>query len=589
MSGITNSVSRSCSRLITMQQLLQSGFLLFLYAIFFLISEGEAMNLILAEQLLILFGILAIGCWIGQISIKGISLGAAGVLFVALVFGHFGFKVPKEIMDLGLVLFVYSVGLQAGPRFFRMFKRRGIQFVVIGLVTVVTGTVTIVVVAHFMHIPFDLACGLYTGAMTCTPALAAAMDAMGRVALEQNPNLSVGYGLAYPFSMIGVVLLIQFLPKLLGKNVTDEETKWEQEQAAEAPKMQVKQFRVSNPNCIGMSLKELTSRHISTANITRVRRGKRVFMARPETALAENDVVMVTGLLEELDKMQLLLGDETHVPMDLNTNIMSIETDVTEASQAGKEIRDIRVWERYGVVVTRIKRQGLELAPTGSATLEMGDTLVVVGERDAVNEFAKIMDPGGGKADETHMLPFLMGLVVGIFVGLIPFHFPSGMTVKLGAAGGAFIMSLILGHIGRVGRFRLYVPPAAKNLTRELGLMLFLAGAGTVAGSRFLSVLQQQGWKLLISGALVTVVSVATGLFLMIRIYRMNSLASMGAICACMTNPPGLSAAAAQTRTDIPTLAYASVYPVALIFKIVLAQVLVEILPRILSNMPMSP
>ena len=287
--------------------------------------------------------------------------------------------------------------------------------------------------------------------------------------------------------------------------------------------------------------------------------------------------------------MQLLLGDETHVPMDLNTNIMSIETDVTEASQAGKEIRDIRVWERYGVVVTRIKRQGLELAPTGSATLEMGDTLVVVGERDAVNEFAKIMDPGGGKADETHMLPFLMGLVVGIFVGLIPFHFPSGMTVKLGAAGGAFIMSLILGHIGRVGRFRLYVPPAAKNLTRELGLMLFLAGAGTVAGSRFLSVLQQQGWKLLISGALVTVVSVATGLFLMIRIYRMNSLASMGAICACMTNPPGLSAAAAQTRTDIPTLAYASVYPVALIFKIVLAQVLVEILPRILSNMPMSP
>jgi putative transport protein len=182
------------------------------------------------------------------------------------------------------------------------------------------------------------------------------------------------------------------------------------------------------------------------------------------------------------------------------------------------------------------------------------------------------------------MVPFLIGLVLGILLGSLPVNLPNGMTVKLGMAGGAFIVSLVLGHFGKIGPFRMYVPAAARNLSRELGLMLFLAGAGSKAGSQFVAILQTQGWQLLLAGALITILSALAGLLLMNRFYHMNMLATMGALCACMTNPPGLGAANAQTETDLPALSYASVYPVALIFKILLAQVLVEALLWLLKG-----
>jgi putative transport protein len=180
------------------------------------------------------------------------------------------------------------------------------------------------------------------------------------------------------------------------------------------------------------------------------------------------------------------------------------------------------------------------------------------------------------------MTAYLFGLLIGVLIGLIPLPFGQGVTVKLGMAGGVFLTSLLIGHFGRIGPLRLYVPPAAKNLTRELGLMLFLAGAGTNAGAHLVDVMQDQGWVLLLAGASITILSALTGLAVMIRLYKMNLLSVMGALTAAMTNPPALSSANNQTETDLPSIAYASTYPVALIFKIVLAQALVQILSRVL-------
>jgi putative transport protein len=217
----------------------------------------------------------------------------------------------------------------------------------------------------------------------------------------------------------------------------------------------------------------------------------------------------------------------------------------------------------------------------GTSTLEMGDSLRVVGERGAVEEFGKLVGGDHRKVDETNMVPFLMGLLLGILLGVIPFRFPNGMVIKLGIAGGAFVVSLLVGHFGRIGPFRLYVPAAARNLSRELGLMLFLAGAGAFAGAQLAKVVQEQGAQLFLAGALITVVTVLVTLLLMDRVYRLNLLATMGLLTGCMTNPPALDAASAQTRTDLPTVSYASIYPVVLIFKILLAQVLVEVLRRL--------
>jgi putative transport protein len=257
----------------------------------------------------------------------------------------------------------------------------------------------------------------------------------------------------------------------------------------------------------------------------------------------------------------------------------------------------MKAWERYTVVITRIRRQGQELVPGGSATLEMGDNIRVVGDRQAVEAFVKLVQGSARRADETNLLPFLIGLLLGVAVGSIPVNLPGGfgaegIQVKLGAAGGAFLVSLLVGHFGGIplgpagkdNRWsRLYVPNAAKNLARELGLILFLAGAGINAGAHFIEILQQQGPTLLLAGMVVTAGSVIAGLLVMHFGYRLNVLSTMGSLCACMTNPPGLGATNNQTETDLPTIAYASVYPVALIFKILLAQVLVEVLQRILA------
>ncbi len=528
--------------------------------------------------MLVLFAILALGSWVGQLSIRGLSLGAAGVLFVALVFGHFGLTVPKEIMDLGLLLFVYAVGLTAGPRFFRTFRQRGIQFVIIALATVVTGAVVTLGLAVVLGFDAPLAAGLYAGAMTCTPALAAAIDAVERVNPGGSASVSVGYGIAYPYSMIGVVLLIQFLPRLLRRNLKKEETDWLQEKQAESPSLETRQFRVTNPNCVGRSVFELNLHRMSLTNISRVKRGESVFAAGPDVVLQAGDVVLVVGTPGELEKMRFLLGEPAQERMDVNANVLSVDVEVTEEMICGKTLAAMKVWERYTVVITRIRRQGLEIAPTGNVTLEMGDSIRVVGDRAAVDDFARLAHGAARRADETNMLPFLVGLLLGILVGVIPIDLPNGMTVKLGMAGGAFLVSLLVGHFGRIGPLRLYVPQAARNLSRELGLMLFLAGAGVNAGAHFVTVLQQQGPLLLIAGALITTLSVLAGILATDRLYHMNLLATMGALNACMTNPPGLGAANAQTETDLPALSYASVYPVSLIFKILLAQILVEIL-----------
>jgi putative transport protein len=542
------------------------------------------MSTLLAEQMLVLFLILALGSWLGTLAIKRISLGTAGVLFVALVFGNFGLSVPKVIMDLGLLLFVYAVGLQAGMRFFRTFRSQGIRFILIALVTVLSGGLATILVAWIWKLPFDLATGLYAGALTCTPALAAAIDSVNRMGIGTGASaaVSVGYGIAYPFSMVGVVLLVQLLPRLLKRDLKAEEARWREEQAKETPGIVARQYRITNPNVDGRRVSEIDLHRLSTVNLSRVRRGEQVFAATPGTRLQLWDIVMVVGQEAEVAKMSVLLGEPTEARMDVNTDVKSVDVYVSEPSLTSKKLMNLKIWERYTVIITRIRRQGLEITPTGTATFEIGDSIRVVGESVAVDEFVRLVAGKPARADETQMVTFLVGLVLGVTLGNLALPLPNGLDLRLGNAGGVFLVGLVIGHFGRVANLRLWVPPAARNITRELGLMLFLAGAGTNAGASLLQVVQQYGWSLVVAGFLISTVTVLTSLILMIPIYRMTMLSTLGALCACMTNPPGLGAAQSQAETDLPTVSYASVYPAALIFKILLAQVLVEVLRKIL-------
>ena len=238
--------------------------------------------------------------------------------------------------DLGLLLFVYAVGLQAGPRFFRTFRRRGLQFVGIALAVVGVGAAAALGVAIWLKLPFTLATGLFTGALTCTPALAAAIDVVERIAPGSSGMVSVGYGIAYPFSMIGLVLLIQLLPRLTRRNLRSEEALWQAEKESESPSLVARQYRLTNPNVEGKMVREINPHRMTVANISRIKHNDHVFAASPNYILHVNDVVMVVGPPEELEKMQFLLGEETHERMDVNAEVLSVDVEVTEESLTGK-------------------------------------------------------------------------------------------------------------------------------------------------------------------------------------------------------------------------------------------------------------
>ncbi len=541
------------------------------------------MSALLADQMLVLFAILAIGSWLGSVSFRGVSLGGAAVFFVGLAFGHFGKTIPKPVMDLGLLLFVYAVGLQAGPRFFRTFRKQGRDFVIVAGVAILAAGLVTLVVTRLMSIPFAVAAGMFTGAVTNTPALAGAIDAMSRIDPAQTANVSVGYGIAYPFSIVAVTLLIPFLPKLLRRDVKTAEAEWLAAQQAEQPALAKRQFRVTNPNLEGKRLAELDTHRMSQVNISRVMQQSKsgaaqVVAATPDVVLHVGNVVLVVGAEDQLEKMRLLIGEEVEAAMEANTRAISRDLYVTEAKLAGKRLMDLHVWDQYNVVITRIRRQGLEIAPVGTSTLELGDALRVVGDTPAVEQFAKLVSGDARRMDETNMVPFLIGLVLGVALGLIPFRFPNGLTIKLGAAGGAFLVSLVLGHFGRIGPFRLHVPAAAANLSKELGLMLFLGGAGANAGTQLVKVIEEQGPGLFGAAAAITIVAVILTVLITHFILKMNLLTILGLVAGVMTNPPALAAAGKQSTTDVPAITYASAFPVVLIFKILLAQILVQVL-----------
>lgn len=544
--------------------------------------DGESDTLVVffrkGSAVVVLFSILALGCFLSRFEIRGIRLGTLGVLFPALAAGYAGYLVPREIMDLGLLLFVYSVGLQAGPRFFRTFRKQGLHFVIVGVAAVLAGTAVTLGLSAVMKFSPQLTIGLFTGGLSSTPAFAAAIDAFGRMGIKDCAEVAVGYGLTYPFGLIGVVLFVQFIPRLLKVDLDKEVENMRQRLEAEEPPLESKSYRVTNPNCIGKRVGELTIFSGSQANISRVFRSGLYIPFDPGFVLALGDVVTVVGGPNAMSVASILLGEETVVEMPLDGTIVANDIEVTEDYVAGKQLGELRLREKFGITITRIRRNAVEFIPKGKTTIEIGDQLVVVGRRENVQKLGETIGANVRRLDETNMFPFLAGLAFGIILGYVPFHLSSRIQFSLGPAGGAFLMSLVLSHFGGIGRQRLYVPQAAKNLLRELGQMLFFAGAGTAAGATGIRVAMESGPSLVLVGAAISLVAMVAAFITASVIFRMNVLSSMGSVCGAMTTASALPKPDPRLHTDVPALSYATVYPAVLILNIVIVQILVQIL-----------
>ncbi|ARK30193.1 aspartate:alanine exchanger family transporter [Halalkalibacter krulwichiae] len=522
----------------------------------------------LEEPLLLLFVILFLGSILGQTKIKGLSLGTSGVLLVAMVFGHFGYQISATVQNLGLSLFIVAVGLQAGPRFFRMMRSSGVVFGIIGLLIVLVAAVTTVIVSKLFHLSPALSIGLMTGALTSTPGLAAALQA------TNDPLASVGYGIAYPFGVIAVVLFVQLLPKVrkidLMKDLHEKVDPVRNEGSPE-----VITIEVTNTAINKRTLKELGFHRYKSVVISRVIRGNRNIIALNDTVILTGDRLVAVGLRVDLDELCSDIGEEVEVNLRNSDHVQLRKVTVDSEELIGKSLRELDLRRMYGVTVTRMERGGFEFNQNSKWRMERGDVLTLVSSEDRLNEVEKIFSKRTLTVTNVHIFSLSLILLIGIIVGMVPIQLANFGTITLGVAGGPLFVALIIGHFGKIGPIRARYFQPSNQVIRDIGLVLFLAGAGTTAGQGLVEVVKAEGLTLVLGGAFITIIPIVAG-FLIARVFfQLSVIHSLGALCGGLTSTPGLGAVQQLIDVEDPAVAYAAAYPFALIFVAIASQLLV--------------
>jgi putative transport protein len=540
--------------------------------------------MISANHILSLFTILSLGLFIGKFTFKGFSLGAAGVLIIGIIFGSFHYKLPDGIIELGLILFFYSVGLQSGPQFFGIFKKSSRKFLVIGLVPIFFSFTATILLYFWSDLPPELILGIFTGSLTSTPSLAAAMDILGQLNHKSlTPELvSLSYGFVYPFSLLLVVAALQIIPKIMKKDLEIEKKSFEEDIKKHHDSLITRQFRISNPNCDGLRIKEFNPQknnfRRNEINILSIQRDNQSFPASADFILKLEDILTIVGSINELETMKLIIGEELITPFELDNSISVIEVEVSENELVGKTLRELSLYENYKVLITRINRQDIEFVATGNSELLIGDQIQVVGTAQAVTQFVEKISAHSNTLEDTQMFSFVFGLLLGIIVGSLRIPLPGGMHLELGLAGGILITSLLLGFYGKLFSFKMYVPQAAKNFCREFGIILFLAGVGTQAGAlNLFRLFSAEGFFLVVMSLVLALISILTTFIISYKFYRDNVLGSLGYICGNMNNISGIAALRLLSKSDLPALSYTAIYPLSLVFKIIFTQILVLI------------
>lgn len=519
----------------------------------------------LEEPLILLFVILFLGSVLGRTKIKGLSLGSSGVLLVAMLFGHFGYQVSATVQNLGLSFFIVAVGLQAGPRFFRMMRSSGIIFGMIGLLIVLVAVITTVIVSKVFGFSPALSVGIMTGALTSTPGLAAALQA------TNDPLASVGYGIAYPFGVLAVVLFVQLLPRVLKVDLQkDLEQSSGPIRNEESPELIT--IEITEPSINKKTLSELPFHQYNSVVISRVIRGDRNIIALKDTVILKGDRLVSVGLRADLDKLCADIGKEVPTNLENSDHVMLRKLVVDSDEIIGKNLLELGLRRIYGVTVTRMERGGFEFNQNPKWRLERGDILTIVSSEDRLNDVEKLFSSKNQTVTNVHIFSLSLILLIGILVGMIPLHLPGLGTIKFGVAGGPLFVALIIGHFGKLGPIQARYFQPSNQVIRDMGLVLFLAGAGTTAGQGLVEVVQTEGLKLVFGGALITVIPVIAGFWLARKIFHLSVVHSLGALCGGMTSTPGLGAVNQLIESEDPSVAYAAAYPFALISVAVASQ-----------------
>lgn len=545
-------------------------------------------NLLAGNHLLLLFMVIGLGYLIGSIRIFGFSLGVAAVLFVGMAFGAIDprLQLPEYIYIIGLVLFVYAIGLQAGPGFFASFRSHGLRFSILAVTLLGVGGIIAVLLWWLMDFSAPQTAGLFCGALTNTPALAATIEVIKSMA-QQLPAGSadlfaavpvVTYGLAYPFGVFGVILYFYIFTKLFKVDLAHEEAARLGDSGEE--KIFSVTYRITNPAIIGRTIEKVLHSFGRTGFVlSRIKHGDTISVVQPDTVIQANDLIVAVGSERGQEIARLLFGEEAgeHIP-EQRENMSYRRVFVSNKAVIGKTIDEIREMEPFQGAITRLRRGDVEFVPTPSTILERGDRILVVSRLEDANKVAEFFGDSIKSISEADYLSLSLGIVIGVFVGMIPFPLPNGMTFKLGFAGGPLVVGLILGRLERTGPIIWGMPFNANLVLRQIGLVFFLAAIGTRAGQGFGTTFHQGGWSLIIAGGIITTVVTILTIYLGYRYLKLPMAAVMGMMSGMQTQPACLAYANQQSQNELPNIWYATVYPASMIAKIVFAQIIVSLL-----------
>ncbi len=539
-----------------------------------------------AEPILVLSLTAILGLLFGSLSFRGMKLGVAGMLFSGLLLGHLGLTLEPHLMtflkEFGLVLFVFTVGLQLGPGFFSSLRSDGIRLNTLAVGVILTGALIAFGAGRLMNWEIGATAGMLSGATTNTPSLGAAQQALATATESgrQGNLAAMAYAVAYPFGVLGIILAMVILRSVFRVDVQDELQQLKQKMAEGVAKVERATFMVENVALAGQPIRNIPGLGDEGVVVSRIRREGETDAhgATQDTVVQLGDRVLVVGSPEQLNRVALGVGKRVGEDLrKLPGTLVSKRVVVTHKDVVGKTLSDTRVRQRFNVTVTRVSRQDMILTAMPNMRLQFGDMLNLVGEEAAIQEASKALGNSVTQLNETSFMSIFVGVTLGIFFGLYPWNLPGlPVPLRLGLAGGPLIIAILMGRLGKIGPLVIHMPINANFAFRELGIIFFLSCVGLSAGGKFVeTAMSATGLQWMALGGAVTLVPMLLAGIIGRKWMKLNFLTLSGVLAGSMTDPPALAFANKLANSDYPALAYANVYPLTMLLRILIAQMAV--------------
>jgi len=533
------------------------------------------------QAIIVIAMICAIGLTLGKIRIAGISLGVTFVFFIGILFGHIGFEINHDILvyaeNLGLVIFVYALGLQVGPGFFSSLSHGGVKLNLLGLGLAIFTLALAVVLTYVLPISVPDMMGIFSGATTCTPVLGCVQQTLSQLNLPSS-SPALGCAVSYPLGVVGVIIAIIVLRKFFIRK--DEINA---EPMSSLPKPDITEFDIKNPGVFGKTVAEVGKSIPNKFVISRLWRRGVVTIPTSETVLNAGDRILVISGPDDVKSLTMVFGEQENSDWnrgdidwnEVDRKLVSAKIVVTRSNLNGKTLGSLRLRNLYGVNISRVIRSGMPLLASPSLRLQLGDRIIVVGEKDAIDKITPIVGNAVKALDQPNLFAVFIGIVLGVVLGSVPIKFPGiSVPLSLGLAGGPIIMGILVGTFGPRLHVVTYTTASANLMLRGIGLAVFLACLGLDSGAHFFeTVFRSEGLLWIGTGFLLTFVPIFLAGLIAVKLLKLDFGTAMGALCGSNANPMALDYANDTLPGDRPSVAYATVYPFSMFMRVILVQI----------------